>query len=96
MEIVLKVVADEKDKQEFIDKFFSADIELKQDKKMGNKIISLFDRKKDKLYIFRKSSEGYVNLSKNFESVNNVEFTPKTFNDMMFFGEVAKLIEGEG
>lgn len=86
--VVLYIVTSEKEKQDFIDKLYQADIETY---KKGGKILSVGHFAENNLYIFKKPSEGYITVSK-FEGANEIRFSPTAENQMMFYTEIAKLL----
>ena len=90
--LVLVIVFDEKDKEQFVKQVaFPADVERKYQTIGKNKIlVSLADYKNDKLYVFKKPSQGTMTMQ-NFSDCHEIQMTPKCYDQLRFYSHVAVL-----
>lgn len=94
IKLILKIVTNEQEKEDFIKTLFKADIEVVR---RQSKILSVADYKNNLLYVFKKPSEGYITLEK-FSNASELTLSKTAHEAMLFYSEVAKLvtiIEGE-
>jgi hypothetical protein len=88
VKLILKVVRSEKEKQEFIDKQFKSEFEVRAN---NNKIVSAADYRNNILYVFVKPSEGDKALA-GFSSCHEILLDADIYNDMKFYSKLAEFI----
>lgn len=90
VKLVLKIVTNEQEKEDFIKTLFPADTEVN---KKNSKILSVADYKNNFLYVFKKPSEGHITLEK-FSAASELTLSNSAHKDLLFYSEVAKLVAG--
>jgi len=88
VKLILKIVTNEQEKEDFIKTLFPADIEVN---KKNSKILSVADYKNNFLYAFKKPSEGHITLEK-FSAASELTLSSSAHKDLLFYSEVAKLV----
>ena len=88
VKLIVKVVSNEIEKEDFIKTLHPADIEVKR---MKSKIMTVSDFKNEILYAFKKPAEGGLSLS-NFYGCQEVTLSKSVHEDLLFYSELAKLI----
>lgn len=88
VKLVLKIVTNEQEKEDFIKTLFPADIEVKR---LGQKIVTVADYKNNFLYVFKKPIEGHVTIDK-FSEAYELTLSKTAHEAMLFYSEVAKLV----